>query len=329
MHFNSHLFFLILGALTVLPSILWLLTGVLKESAWRHSSIEDLSANPANSSQINTSLQGLKAIATSAYAQDERCRTKWSELLQSTLLRILDLAKTAPDDDHKLDEVSLLLAVTVFILHVSDKRVICSPNILYPSINAFTQCFQSPSPVVRQKCVRTLQSIFRHPDREVSVPYVRTLSQSIFEYLLDESSRAVKSEEELLLTLECVKIAELMVSDLPEPGQRSQLLGVVIPILISHLLLQQDLKEPNTLKLKLHDHALAKLIQFGQIYPKELKEVLAQYAELKTRLEAAVIGNQARLANAKTEANLAQQRKVQEHKPSIKLTMDFSKFTAK
>ena len=161
------------------------------------------------------------------------------------------------------------------------------------------------------------------------MPYVRTLSQSIFEYLLDESSRAVKSEEELLLTLECVKIAELMVSDLPEPGQRSQLLGVVIPILISHLLLQQDLKEPNTLKLKLHDHALAKLIQFGQIYPKELKEVLAQYAELKTRLEAAVIGNQARLANAKTEANLAQQRKVQEHKPSIKLTMDFSKFTAK
>lgn len=49
-----------------------------------------------------------------------------------------------------VDEVSLLLAVTVFILHCP-KHVVCSPNVAYPAINAFTQCFQSESGAVRHR----------------------------------------------------------------------------------------------------------------------------------------------------------------------------------
>jgi hypothetical protein len=130
--------------------------------------------------------------------------------LQSALLRVLDLAKTAPSDSHTLDEVSLLLAVTVFILHCP-KRVVCSPNIAYPAINAFTQCFQSPSAVVRYSCAQTLGSIFSLEDRAVAAPYIQSLAPKIIEYLLDDKSRLVDGEKELLFTAECVKLLETMV----------------------------------------------------------------------------------------------------------------------
>jgi hypothetical protein len=59
-----------LGAVTVLPSVLWLLTGVLKEAAWKVVG-EDAVAGAADG-QIASALQGLKAIACSPYSSDER-----------------------------------------------------------------------------------------------------------------------------------------------------------------------------------------------------------------------------------------------------------------
>ena len=84
-----------LGAITVLPSVLWLLTGVLKEAAWKDAEDSSSSSVAANL-QVTAALQGLKAVAGMTYAGDSRCSAQWAELLQSAFLRILDLAKTAP-----------------------------------------------------------------------------------------------------------------------------------------------------------------------------------------------------------------------------------------
>lgn len=48
---------------------------------------------------------------------------------QSALVRILDLAKTAPDDQ-KIDEVSLLLAIKVYLMR-GPVTSLASPNIKY------------------------------------------------------------------------------------------------------------------------------------------------------------------------------------------------------
>ena len=86
------------GAITVLPSVLWLLTGVLKEASWKDERLGEDSASVAANVQVTAALHGLKEVAGMAYASDDRCSARWSELLQSALLRILDLAKTAPQD---------------------------------------------------------------------------------------------------------------------------------------------------------------------------------------------------------------------------------------
>ncbi|TRY62849.1 hypothetical protein TCAL_08197 [Tigriopus californicus] len=318
------------GALKVLPSIYWLITGILKEAASK-AVIDDgivLASNP----QITSSLQGLRTLTSSNYAQDERSRKKWAELSQSTLLSLVDLAKTAPNEDHKMDETSLLLAVAVFILNC-DPAVVCSPNIQYPAINAFSQAFQSSNATVRLKCVQTLQSIFRHPKKQISLPYIHSLLPKILEHLMGESARAVKTDEDFLHTTECSRIVESLLMTLPEQDKKAQLLALHVPILVSQLLLDGDIKDATHLRLRLHENALNKLTQLGKLFPQEIRGIFTQHVELKTRLEAAIRINQARVQNAKHEAanaaSNAQQRKVQDHTPSIKLTMDFSKFATK
>ena len=319
-----------LGALKVLPSILWLITGVLKEASWKKTNEESivLASNP----QTSAALQSLREVASCPHTTDPISKNRWSELMQSALLRVLDMAKTAPgdEDDHKLDEVSLLLAIAVFILHGSPETV-SSPNIQYPAINAFTQGLQSNNYYVRHRCVLTLQSIFAHNDRAVALPYVQGLAPRIVEYLLDSESREIKSEIELLLVVESLNMVEILVKLVEEEEEKkSQLLSFLIPILISQLLQPENMKESSQFKIKLHENALAKLTQVGQKHSAEFKSILAAYPELKGKLESAALANQARLQNERLKHGGdgvgGHQRKVQDHKPSIQLKMDFSNF---
>ena len=148
-----------LGALTILPSVLWLMTGVLKHQV-----------------HIASSLTGLKVLATSPYSHDERSSQKWSMLMQSALLTIVDLTKS---EDGLKDE-DILLALAVFILNCPAEVVIVN-DVKYPSINAFSNCFQMTQPIrVRRRCIQTLTQIFLHPDKRISVPYIQSLLPQIF-----------------------------------------------------------------------------------------------------------------------------------------------------
>lgn len=105
------------GALAILPTLLYLGTGVLKEAP---------SAAPG-------ALQLLRALASDDRANDG----EWRHLLQSALAKVIDLAKTPG-----LDEAAPLLAIAVFVLH-APSEVAAAPNLQYPCINHFRQCLQS------------------------------------------------------------------------------------------------------------------------------------------------------------------------------------------
>ena len=135
------------GAVNILPSVLWLVTGVLKETEENIELLSDYSQSSkgrrGTSPKVTASLQALKTLVTTEHSRDQRSCEKWTEILQSGLLRVLDLAKTAqPSDvnctklntsggntvlneDSKETEASgkehhdmgLLLAVAIFMLH--------------------------------------------------------------------------------------------------------------------------------------------------------------------------------------------------------------------
>lgn len=131
------------GAVAILPTILYLTTGVIKEVATKNvNDVNILANNPS----VQSALHCLKILATDSYCQHPESSENWQKLLQSALAKIIDLAKTG-SDENKLDEVTMMLAIAVFVLHAPSK-VITAPNLQYPCINHFRQCLENPNSTV-------------------------------------------------------------------------------------------------------------------------------------------------------------------------------------
>ena len=80
-----------------------------------------------------------------------------------------------------------------------------------------------------------MHSIFAHEDHDVASVYIQSLSPKVIEYLLDDASRIVANEMDLLFTIECVKLLEVMVRSQDDPEKRQRLMEFLLPILVSHL----------------------------------------------------------------------------------------------
>lgn len=206
--------FFFLGAVSILPTMLYLTTGVIKEVATKSVNDETIIAN---SNIIQAALQLLKTLATDRYSKHDLSSNEWRKLLQSALGKIIDLTKTGCDET-KLDEVTMMLTIAVFLLH-TPSSLVSVPNLQYPCINHFRQCFLTGSPMVRLKCVQTMRSIFVNADLKVSTPYIHALAPRLIETLFAESNRIPASDMELAIILEGITTLEALIA-LAEPQNR-------------------------------------------------------------------------------------------------------------
>lgn len=308
------------GAVAILPTILYLTTGVIKESATK--SIHDPTVM-ATAIPVTAALHCLRTLTTDKYCKDERSAEDWHKLLQSALAKVIDLAKTGSDET-KLDEVTMLLAIAVFVLH-TPAEVVCAPNLQYPCINQFKQCLQSNNITVKLKCVQTMRTIFSTPDRSVATPYIHALAPRLIEFLYSETSKQLASDAELSLTVESIQTVEALIT-LAEPKHRIQMLTLLVPILVNCLLEGPALKEANNFNRVLHDQCLQKLMKIGPQYPQEFKTLMSQSGEMRSKLESALRSSQQAQQRAKVETSTAKSLSAQT--PTIKLKTDFSNFTS-
>ncbi|KAK6641234.1 hypothetical protein RUM44_012943 [Polyplax serrata] len=308
------------GALAILPTILYLTTGVIKETATKN--VEDKTIL-ASSMPVSSCLHCLKTLTIHRYCKDERSKDLWQKLLQSTLAKLIDLAKTGSENS-KMDECTMILGITVLVLHAPGD-VVRVPNLLYPCVNHYRQCFQSSNVQVRIKCVETMRRIFLHSDRSVSTPYIHALAPRVIEYLYSEESRQLTSEYQLTLTLESIRTVESLIS-IAEPKQRIQMLKLLVPILVNCLLEGLDLKEANKYRKTLNEHCLQQLMVIGPQYPDEFKTLISQSADLRKKLESAIRSSQQNQMKTKIESNVVL-KTTSSQSPTIKLKTDFSNFS--
>lgn len=204
------------GALTILPTILYMTTSIIREIA-NKSAID--SSILANTCAVQAALQCLRTVCVHRWAQQTSTMEDWRQLLQSALATIIDLTKTVGDnEERKVDEVTMLLAIAVFILH-TPASVVATPSLQYPCINHFRQCLQSEHMSVKLKCIETTRSIFTKADIKTATPYIHALAPRIIESLYAESSKMPTSELELQVTLESIVTVEQLI-DLAEPQHR-------------------------------------------------------------------------------------------------------------
>lgn len=203
------------GALEITPTILYLTINVIKEIATKSTNDQTVIAN---SGVMQAALHCLKAIVTDGYASDERTQGEMRILLQSALASIIDLSKTGSDDT-RLDEVTMMLAIAVFLLHATPALVAIA-NIKFPAINHFQQCFQNETNLmVKIKCIQTIRSIFVNADIKVATPYIHALAPRVIEGLYNPNTKYPKNEHELNVCLESITTVEALIA-LAEPQNR-------------------------------------------------------------------------------------------------------------
>lgn len=271
------------GSISILPTILYLAIGVLRETAVKLPGGQ-------LSSTVTASLQALKGILTSPMARAEKSYAAWTSLLQNALATVLDCWSPVDGAHQELDEVSFLTAVTVFILSTSPE-VTTVPCLQKSCIEKFKAALESRDPVVQMKTYQLLHSIFQYPNPAISYPYIYSVASSIVEKLQEIDKRKPEDTAELQIFQEVIKVLEALVT-VAEEQHRSQLVACLLPILICFLLDEKALGSASSVRRSLHDFALQNLMQIGPRHSSVFRNVMASSPALKARLEAAVKGNQ-------------------------------------
>ncbi|XP_064514629.1 HEAT repeat-containing protein 5A isoform X5 [Pseudopipra pipra] len=270
------------GSVSVLPTILYLIIGVLKETAVK-------SRDGQLPLVVAASLQALKGLLSSPMSRAEKSRTAWTDLLRSALVSVLDCW----DQDkelQELDEVSLLTAITVFVMSTSPE-VTTVECLQKRCIEKFKITLDSKDPLVQYKCYQLLHSIFQHPNKTVSYPYIHSLAPSIVGKLQETEKAKPENAAELQVIQEGIKVVTALTAT-AEEEHRAHLVACFLPILISFLLDENALVSATNSAKNLHEFALQNLMQIGPQYSSVFKKLMASSPTMKARLESAVKGNQ-------------------------------------
>ncbi|XP_063047572.1 HEAT repeat-containing protein 5B isoform X2 [Engraulis encrasicolus] len=298
------------GSMTILPTVLFLITGVLRETALK---------TPDNSVPVPVSaaLQGIKTIITSPLARAEKTLTQWTNLVRSSLASVLEYAQ--PDESRpNVDEVSMLTAITLFLLSAS-AELLGVTTLQNGCMDRFRNALNSSDPWVQARCYQLLLSVFQHSSRALSTPYIHALAPLLVEKLKAVERSRPGTPAELQAVQEGVKVLENLVT-MGEEQNRVQLLALLVPTLVSYLLDENAFSSATPASKGLHNFALQDLMRIGPLYPAGFKTVIGAAPELKSRLETAIRANQ---ASNKAKAAARQAQPTVQAAPTIKLKTSF------
>ncbi|XP_029962022.1 HEAT repeat-containing protein 5B isoform X2 [Salarias fasciatus] len=298
------------GSMTILPTVLFLITGVLRETAVKTPD----SSVPV---PVSAALQGIKTIITSPLAREESMQAEWTGLVRSSLASVLEYSQ--PDESRPdMDEVSMLTAITLFLLSASGELV--GVTVLQKGcIERFQNALNSSDPGLQARCYQLLLSVFQHSSRALSTPYIHALAPPMVEKLKAVERSRPGTAAELQAVKEGIRVLENLVS-MGEEQNRVQLLALLVPTLVSYLLDENAISSAPQVSKGLHDFALQNLMRIGPLYPAAFKTVIGAAPELKTRLESAIRANQ---ASSKAKAAARQAQPAVQATPTIKLKTSF------
>ncbi|XP_019356147.1 HEAT repeat-containing protein 5B isoform X3 [Alligator mississippiensis] len=297
------------GCMMILPTILFLITKVLKETAIK--SVDNQVPPP-----VSAALQGIKTIVTLPVIKTDETQKQWTNLIRSTLASILEYSQPEASKP-VLDEVSMLTAIALFLWSAS-AEIIGVLSLQNGCVNRFKNALNSCDPWVQAKCYQLLLSVFQHTNRALSTPYIHSLAPIMVEKLKAVERNRPNSNTELLAVQEGIKVLETLVA-LGEEKNRVQLLALLVPTLISYLLNENAFASASAASKDLHEFALQNLMHIGPLYPHAFKTVMGAAPELKIRLETAVRASQA----SKAKAAARQPPPTVHSAPTIKLKTSF------
>uniref|UniRef100_A0A3B4DII9 HEAT repeat-containing protein 5A n=1 Tax=Pygocentrus nattereri TaxID=42514 RepID=A0A3B4DII9_PYGNA len=292
------------GSVSVLPTVLYLLLGVLKELVRGF-----VAAN--RGILVSGALQALRNVLSSPMSRAEKSRAAWVEFLRSALSTLLEY-KMEPVED----EETLLTALTIFLLSASAEVITVEP-LQSLCVGKFQASLESKDPMVsRAAYYQLLASVFQGPTA-VAGPFIQALGGQLVGYLQQVEKSRPQTATELQAVQDGVRAMEALVLA-AEETHRPQLVTVLLPILVSFLLDENTLASAPAASRSLHESALRDLMRIGPQHSAVFKTLMASAPHMKARLEAAIKGNQESVSAKATPPQVSGK-----HIPSIQLKTNF------
>ncbi|XP_065144355.2 HEAT repeat-containing protein 5A isoform X1 [Paramisgurnus dabryanus] len=294
------------GSVSVLPTVLYLLLGVLRE-------VIKVSVGAESGQLVPGVLQALRTVLTSPMSKAEKSRGAWTDLLCSALHTLLEFWNEDKNEPG-VDEVTMLTALTIFLLYTGAEVAAVEP-LQTRCIQTFRASVESKDPVVLSRSYQLLASLFQGP-ANISRPFILALGGHLVSQLEEVEKSRPQSPAELQAVQDEIRALEALVFAADET-HRPQLVAVLLPLLISLLLDENALASAPASSRALHESALKDLMRIGPQHSDVFKALMASSPHMKARLEAAVKGNQESI-NTKTPAP-----RVIKNTPSIQLKINF------
>lgn len=303
------------GSISLLPTVLYLITGVLREMSSKSSERK----SPV---VVNSCLCTLKSLSTSPFLSDDSINERWLQLLQSALKTVLNSAKQT-DDKPGMEEVTLLGTVTIFLLYAPPDIASCV-EIRNQCIDMFINSWSSGKYEVKLKCVQMYTSVIQHFGKDRAGSFIKGFAPKITEYLVTVKDNDYLIDKEVNIIIGSLGVLESLVL-LAEEDKKLTVLKIFIPILVSFLL--DDLKSATTETRSLHDDSLQRLMKIGPLYPEQFRTIMAEQSSLKSKLETAIkLGQTVKQKPVSVSNTLPIKTATVAVKPSITLKTDFSNY---
>uniref|UniRef100_A0A8C8MP54 HEAT repeat-containing protein 5A n=1 Tax=Oncorhynchus tshawytscha TaxID=74940 RepID=A0A8C8MP54_ONCTS len=301
------------GSVSILPTLMYLLMGVLRELVQQPCG-GGAGGGEALGLVVPAALQALRAVLSSPMSRSEKSRGAWAHLLRCALNTLLDFWDSDKPNP-VVDEVSLLTALTIFLLTASPEVTTAQP-LQTRCIDKFKASLESKDPVVSRRSYQLMMSVFQSKTG-VAVPFIQGLGSCVVGHLQGVERRRPQSSKELQAIQDGVRALESLVFAADEM-HRPQLVAILLPILISFLLDENALSSAPAPARTLHESALQDLMRIGPQHSSVFKALMASSPHMKARLEAAVKGNQ-----ESVNAKATQLQVPSKTSPSIQLKTNF------
>uniref|UniRef100_A0A8C1XR50 HEAT repeat-containing protein 5A n=1 Tax=Cyprinus carpio TaxID=7962 RepID=A0A8C1XR50_CYPCA len=283
------------GSVSVLPTVLYLLLGVLREAVKGSVGAESGQLVPGI-------LQALRTVLTSPMSRAEKSHGAWTELLRCALHTLLESWHTDKMEPG-VDEVTMLTSLTIFLLYASAEVTAVEP-LQTRCIQAFRASLESKDPVVLSRSYQLLVSLFQGP-APVARPFILALGGRLVSQLEEVEKSRPQGPAELQAVQDAIRALEALVF----ASQTANSLGYNI---------NNALASAPAASRSLHESALRDLMRIGPQHSAVFKALMASAPHMKARLEAAVKGNQESV-NTKAQAP----RVINKNTPSIQLKINF------
>ncbi|XP_038207132.1 HEAT repeat-containing protein 5B isoform X1 [Zerene cesonia] len=296
------------GALSVLPSVLYIATEVLR-----------VGGGDGTPSDAAVLVLQRAAECRSARLTDD-ARAQHDRLLHSTLAKLVERVKT-DDSEQRIESVCGARAMSALLA-----RAPPLPLLHYPCINHLRHCLDTRDNEMFASCCGVVRAVWGGGAAAAVAWWARALAAR----LAARAAAAAHAPDAPLARAATAALAALSdllraaPDDAHDPHKGVQLLWILVPIVISYLREGSALTSAAPHVRSLHEFALNWLMKIGPQYPQEFKTIMQQSSELRTKLENAVKAGQS--VRGQTGAQTRAVFESRPNKPAIQLKTDFSDF---